>query len=378
MKDTFAIVFADYGNPLLGELLANRCVSALPLAGRYRTIDVLLSNLSMSGVRDVGVITQRNFQSLVDHIGSGDAWDLNSKRGGLSLLSPFDQGTGTVLYSGFGDALFAKRYYIEQQRKRYCLLLDSDTVYRQDYAEMLEHHERTGADITFLCSRDARLAADTHPGASHIVTDGQGWVRAIELPSCPEQAVWHYLGACLMDKDLLVRLVEDSCAQGRYDFISDILEPALSRCKVTMVEHHGWAARISSVKSYFDMSRDMLDFDVRNELFFTAGPVYTRVMDAPPVRFARGCEVANSVIGNGCDIRGRVVGSIVFRGVTVEAGADVENCIVMQDSHIGAGAHLRNSIIDKEVKVGAGARIMGTPDLVTVVPKRSFVEGERR
>lgn len=375
MKDTFAIVFANHGNPLLGDLIAHRCVSAIPLAGRFRTIDVLLSNLSKSGVRDVGVIMQRNFQSLVEHLGSGDAWDLNSKRGGLAVLSPFDQGMGTVLYSGFGDALFAKRYYINRQRARNCLLLESDTVYRQDYNALLDKQRQTGADIVFLCSHDRRLASSDRPGAARIVVDADGWVRHVEYPQNPDDGAVFYLGACLMDKDLLVRLVEDSCAEGRYDFTTDILEPALAAYKVAMVEHTGYASRISSVKSYFDTAHDMLGFDVRDELFFRNGPVYTRAMDAPPVRYAAGCHVENSVFGNGCDIRGSVVGSEVFRGVTVEAGADVKNCVIMQDSHIGAGAHLRNAIIDKNVVVEPGARIVGTPDLPAMVRKGSIIEG---
>ena len=105
MKDTFAIVYAGHGNQLLGDLIAHRCVAALPLGGRFRAIDLVLSNISASGIKNVGVITERNHQSLVEHIGSGDAWDLASKKGGIALLQPFDQGISTDLYHGFVDAL---------------------------------------------------------------------------------------------------------------------------------------------------------------------------------------------------------------------------------------------------------------------------------
>ena len=109
MKDTFAIVYAGHGNPLLGDLIAPRCVAAMPLAGRFRVIDFILSNISASGIRNVGVITERNHQSLVEHIGAGEAWGLARKKGGVALLQPFDQGMATDLYHGFADALFAKR-----------------------------------------------------------------------------------------------------------------------------------------------------------------------------------------------------------------------------------------------------------------------------
>ena len=376
MKDTFAIVYAGHGNPLLGDLIAHRCVSALPLAGRFRTIDVLLSNLSQSGIRDVGVIMQRNFQSLVEHIGSGDAWDLSSKRGGVALLTPFDQGLGTDLYHGFGDALFAKRYYINRQRSKYCLLLASDMVYRANYNDLLERHLETGADITLLYSRNLSIEQGdpTHLANLTINDDGRV-VSASFAPVGPEGGCFN-LGACIMEKGMLLRLVEDACAEGRYDFVADILEPALSQYKVMSLEHKGYSSRLTTVKSYFNMTRDMLSPEVRNDLFYAHGPVYTRIMDAPPVRFASGCEVDNSVCGNGCDIRGRVVGSVLFRGVVVEPDADIENCVIMQDTHIGRGARLRNAIIDKEVVIEAGARLIGTPNSQYVVRKGAIVKGE--
>lgn len=368
MNDTFAIVFAGHGNPFLGDLIAHRAVSALPLAGRFRTIDVLLSNISQSGIRDVGIIMQRNFQSLVEHIGSGEAWDLHSKRGGVALLTPFDQGLGTGLYQSFGDALFAKRYYIDNQRAKYCLLLASDMVYREDYNRMLAHHLETGADVTVLYSRELRQAEDGSNDLGNLVIK-DGRVVGADFGPAESSSGCCNLGACIMEKDLLVRLVEDACAQGRYNFVTDIIEPALPDCKVMALEHTGYAARITTVKSYFDMMRDMLDPDVRDDLFYAHGPVYTRVADAPPVRYARGCEVENSVFGNGCVVRGRVAGSIAFRGVFIDEGADVQDCVIMQDSHIGKGAYLRNAIIDKDVEVADGARLIGTPDMLKVVRK---------
>ena len=368
MNDTFALVYAGHGNPLLGDLIAHRAVAALPLAGRFRVIDVVLSNIAQSGIRNVGVIMQRNFQSLVEHIGSGDAWDLASKSGGVALLTPFDQGLGTGLYQSFGDALFAKRYYIEQQRAKYCVILASDMVYREDYNRLLARHLEAGADITVLYSRDLRLAEGdpTYIASLHVE---DGWVTGGDFGPRGAGGSCYNLGACIMDKQLLMKLVEDACASGHYSFVTDIIEPALPNYKVAALEHTGYAGRLTTVKSYFDMTRDMLDPAVRDDLFYSRGPVYTRVMDAPPVRYAHGCQVENSVFGNGCTVRGRVVGSVVFRGVAIEEGADVENCVIMQDSRIGKGAYLRNAIIDKDVTVNDGARLIGTPDLLTVVRK---------
>ena len=374
MNDTFAIVYAGHGNPLLGDLIAHRAVAALPLAGRFRTIDVLLSNISQSGIRDVGVIMQRNFQSLVEHIGSGDAWDLHSKRGGVALLTPFDQGLGTGLYQSFGDALFAKRYYLDRQRSKYCLLLASDMVYRADYNELLEHHLETGADITVLYSRELRLGEGDPTHIANLHIDEAGWIFGGDFGPHGAGGGCYNLGACIMEKDLLIELVEEACAAGRYNFVTDIIEPALPNYNVAGLEHVGYAGRLTTVKSYFDMTRDMLDPAVREDLFYANGPVYTRVMDAPPVRYAKGCEVSNSVFGNACDVHGRVSGSVIFRGVSIAEGADVQDCVIMQDSIIGEGAYLRNAIIDKDVAVMPGARVIGTPDTLAVIRKGLRVE----
>lgn len=374
MKDTFAIIYAKHGNPLLGDLIAHRCVSALPLGGRFRAIDVILSNISHSGIRDVGVITQRNYQSLVEHIGAGGAWDLDNKRGGVACLSPYDQGMATDLYQGFGDALFAKRYFINRQRAQYCLLLSGDMVYRADYNLLLERHLEMDADITILCSRNARIETNDPSHSAHIITDEDGIITDVDYDSDEQAGALLNMGACLMKKDLLVRLVEDACAAGRYDFVTDILEPALPTLRSTVVEHTGYAGQLATVKAYFDITRDMLDSKVRDELFFANGPVYTRIMDAPPVRYSKGCEVEDSVFGNGCNVCGKVKRSVVFRGVSIESGADVQDCIIMQDSHIGHDVHLRNVIIDKNVVVSDGTRLVGTPDAITVVRKGSILE----
>ncbi len=375
MNDTFAIVYARHGNLLLGDLIAHRCVSALPLAGRFRAIDVLLSNVSQSGIRNVGVIMQRNFQSLVEHIGSGDAWDLNNKSGGVALLTPYDQGLATGLYRDFGDALFAKRYYLNRQKAKYCLLLASDMVYRQNYEEMLEHHKQVGADITILYSRELRLEQGDPTHLANLHINDEGWVQGVDFEPVGPRGGCFNLGACVMDKDLLLRLVEEAGAEGKYSFVSDIIGAAIEkRYKVAGYEHAGYSARLTTVKSYFDMTRDFIDPQIRSELFEENGSVYTRIMDAPPVRYNTGCQVENSVFGNGCVISGRVAGSVIFRGVTIEAGADVENCIIMEDSHIAAGAYLRNVIIDKDVEVCAGAHLVGTPTQVAVIRKGSIVE----
>ncbi len=377
MNNAFSIINAKQGSPALRELIELRSATALPIAGRYRMIDVILSNLTNSGIRNVGVITQRNYQSLMGHLGSGKEWDMSKKVGGLTFLPPYDLSTGSELYHGFPDALLGKRDYIQNQRERYCLLSSTDQVYRQDFNVLMERHMQTGADVTVLCSKDPRLMADKS-GAVTFLEIEEGRVRNLITSDTGNENCYANMRLCLMDKDLLIQLVEDTCAGGRYDFDRDLLKNAIGSCKVMAVEHHGYVGLVTSVKSYFDLNQDMLNKEVRYELFDSNFPVYTKIMDAPPTRFVRGCDVQHSLFGNGCDIRGRVKNSIVFRGVQVDEAADVENCIIMQNSKIGAGAKLCNMIIDKNVVIEPGARCISVTYDPKIIRKGMVVEGTTR
>ncbi len=375
MNNAFSIVYAKQGGSALRELIELRSTAALPIAGRYRMIDVLLSNLTNSGIHSVGIITQRNYQSLMSHVGSGKEWDMSKKVGGLKILPPYDLSMGSELYRGFPDAVLAKRDFVEHQHWRYCLLMATDQVYRQDFNQLMERHLESGADITVMYSRDERLMRDDSGSTTFLEIDGDR-VRTVLANNTGADNCFANLRVCLMDKTLLLRLVEDTCAEGRYDFDMDLLKHAAENYKVMAEEHEGYVGRVSSVQSYFELNQDMLDKEVRYELFNPNVPVYTKTMDAPPTRFARGCDVEHSLFGNGCDIRGHVKDSILFRGVRIDSTADVENCIIMQNTHVGAGAKLRNVIIDKDVLVKPGARCISVPYDPKVIRKRSVVEGD--
>lgn len=376
MNNAFAIVYAKQGDPQLRELVELRSVAALPFAGRYRMIDVILSNLTNSGVRSVGLITQRNYKSLIDHIGSGKEWNLSKKAGGLMILPPYDLAVGDDLYRGLPDALFSKRDFIDHQRWRYCLLIATDKVYRQDFNAMMERHIQSGADITVLYSRDDAVMHDDTGSTHYFHLKGD---EVVDLSASPEGSgdIVANLGACIMDKDLLMRLVEDTCAEGLYNFDMDLLAGTSGVYKVVGVEHQGYVHPVSSVKTYFDLNFDMLDPDIRYELFNPEYPIYTKTHDSPPTLFEKGCVAENSLFGNGCSVKGKVTKSIIFRGVQIDEGADIENCIIMQNSRIGAGAKLRNMIIDKDVVIEPGARCISVPYNPAIVRKGVVVEGSR-
>lgn len=375
MNNAFSIIYAKQGDPNLRDLIELRSTAALPIAGRYRMIDILLSNIVHSGIRSVGLITQRNYNSLMNHLGSGKEWGLSKKSGGLTFLPPFDLYSGSELYHGFVDALLSKRDFITHQRWPYCLLMATDQVYRQNFDVMMDKLLEEDADIALMYSRADSLMDDRSGSTTFLLLDGD---RVIDSSSqrIPDENCVANLRVCLMKKDLLLRLVEDTCAQGDFDFDTGLLKQAIQDYKVVGVEHNGYVGRVSSVESYFQLNKDMLDKNVRHDLFDPDFPVYTKTMDSPPTLFGSSCDVENSLFGTGCTINGKVEGSIVFRGVRIDEGADVENCIIMQNSHIGSGAKLCNMIIDKSVMVRPGARLISAPYNPRIVRKREIIEDD--
>lgn len=373
MNNTFALIYASQGSPALRDLIELRSCAALPIAGRYRMIDILLSNLTNSGVRSVGIITQRNYNSLMDHVGSGKEWNLSKKNGGLTILPPYDLATGNELFHGFVDALLSKRDYISHQRQPYCLLLGSEHLYRQDYNALIEKHMEAGADVTVLYSDDPKLLKDNGEEGTFFEMEGDRVTNILSAPTGKDNCVAN-LTAVIMDKKLLKTLVEDACANGEYIFSEGVLKAAIGNYKVVGLKHEGYVGRITSVKSYFDVNHDMLKPQILHEVFNAEFPVYTKTMDAPPSKFMRGCEVEHSLFGSGCDIKGRVKDSIIFRGVTIDQTADVENCIVMQNARIESGAKVRNMIIDKNAVIGKDVRCISVPYDPKIIRKGTIVD----
>ena len=123
MKDVFGLIYtSDENDVRLRDLTRSRSIAAMPIGGRYRVIDVLLSNLVHSGITNVGLITQRNYHSLMDHLESGKAWDLNRKRDGLFILPPYVTRSSSGAYAGMLDAIRSNLGYVRRASQRYALI----------------------------------------------------------------------------------------------------------------------------------------------------------------------------------------------------------------------------------------------------------------
>ena len=165
----------------------------------------------------------------------------------------------------------------------------------------------------------------------------------------------------------------DSYERGKIDFERDILQANIDILNIHAYKVKGHAALIDDVKSYYRESMAILDSDIMNSLFDSAGKVFTKVKDSVPTRYCSGAKVVNSLIADGCKINGKVENSILFRGVVVEEGAEVINSIVMEGGKIMKGSTLNFAITDKNVTVTEDKALSGSEAYPVVVVKNKTV-----
>ena len=373
MKNVMGIIYTNKDDLSLRELTNQRSVAALPLAGRYRVVDFILSSMVNSGVRNVGVIMQRNYRSLMDHLGSGKEWDLHTRNNGLFLLPPFvTQETGGE-YLGVLDALRANFDYLRRSTQKLAILTNSNMVFNMNFEPMIRQHEQTDADITLLYTkvrRDMELSSASKHTHAFLNVGKDGRISDMEVNPNAANYDTMYMNVLLIKRTLLMHLVDGAAAHGEHDINRELIQPAIKSgsLKVYGYEFEGYYRRIETIKSYFRCNMDLLDYNVRQELF-KKSPVYTKTRDDVPAVYREGNNVKNSLVADGCVIEGNVENCVLFRGVHIGRNASVKNAIIMQDSEIEDSVELENVILDKNVTVRAHGRLIGQVQYPIVIGK---------
>ncbi len=367
------IIYTGEADSQLRELTSMRAVAAVPVAGRYRLIDFALSSMVSSGIRNVGVILQRNYSSLMEHLGSGREWDLHGKRGGLTLLPPFMTRDNVGVYGGLLDALRSNMNYLRRSNERYAVVTDTHMLYTADFDSMVHAHAESGADITLLYTRESDVRRNGT--GRYINVSANGRVTDIEAnPSIPHYPNT-YMEAFVIRRELLIDLVSRAVAHGQHHLVREALMEGLKdgSLKIGAWECPGKVWNIDSVPAYFNCNMDMLSAETRRGLFYGDTAVLTRLRDEMPARYLDGGLAVNSLVADGCVIEGKVENSILFRGVRVEKGAEIKGCVVMEDGIIMKKAVLENCILDKQVTVLENTRLTGARNYPVVIAKDATV-----
>lgn len=373
IDNAFGLIYTGEQSGRLKDLTLSRSVAAVPFGGRYRAIDFILSDMVNAGITSVGLITEKNYSSLMDHLGAGKEWDLHRKRDGLFLLPPFLTNENAGVFRGTVDAIRSVSDFIRRTPNEYVILAGSRAILNVDLVPMMEGHLSTGADITILYAEDGSLQPEEHSPDLRLILDETGRVTEMELDAYRPRSVNRSCDVMIMTKALLEYLLEEAYTHGEYDFHRDVL---LKKCQTLMIMGHkyeGFVARLESVEGYFANSMALLNPDVRKDLFDPRHPIYTKVKDEVAARYSVSAVVKNSLVADGCVIEGDVENSILFRGVTVKPGAHIVNSIVMQGAEVGENVLLDHVILDKGVKILPGRTLQGYDSFPIVIRKNQTV-----
>lgn len=370
MKDFHGIIFAYKSYPELRELVQNRTAASLPVCGEYRLIDFALSSFRNAGITDVGVIMQRDYQSLLDHIGSGKAWDMSKHNGGLKILPPFglpQYHKGD--YAGTIEALNAVSNYIKEIPQKYVILALGGLCANIDYDAVCHQHLTSGAGITAICG-------NYHPDLVHnrYVIGEDGNVERILLDRIDDTEGVPSLEGYVMSKELLLELMDTCKAKSLYRFHHDALRMYLENGGIIRpYMHTSYARFIQTVEGYYEANMNMLDPVNRAAIFTEDRPVRSTPIEGISTYYGVDAKSKNCLVADNCVIEGSIENCIIFPDVHIGANTVLKNCIVLSHSRIGANVALEHVITDKNVTITDCVSLVGNSKLPIVVPKGATI-----
>ncbi len=369
------IIFPNSYDATVPELANVRLMASIPFASRYRMIDFVLSGMSNSGIDNISLLVNKNYHSLMDHLGSGREWDLVRKNGGLTLFPPNAEKT-SLHYTGRISALEGIIDFLRSQKEEYVVMADTNIAVNFDFAAMVDAHIASGADVTIAYNEtelpDGYKKLSGEDSFYYTFNLDGDRITDIFVNRNREGKQNLSMSIFVLKRELLIEIVDAAFVRGLRYFERDVLMNGFEYLKINGYKYEGYVARITSLQSYFEENMKLLD-DANLNALFDAAPVYTKIRDDNPTRYIAGAKAENIMAADGCVIEGEVENSILFRGVKIEKGAKVKNCILMQDTVVKAGADIEYIITDKNVVVSELKTMKGADTYPIYVTKHATV-----
>lgn len=356
-KECVAMLLAGGQGSRLYTLTEKTAKPAVLFGGKYRIIDFPMSNCVNSGIDTVGVLTQYQPMVLNEYIGNGQPWDLDRLNGGVMVLPPYQGKNGADWYKGTANAIYQNMQFINRYDPDYVLILSGDHIYKMDYAKMLDAHKKSGADCTIAV---LNVPLDQASRFGIMNTDETG--RIVEFEEKPKhpKSTKASMGIYIFTKKLLEEYLtkDDSDPESAKDFGKNVI-PAMLNDGRKMVAYpfEGYWKDVGTLTSLWEANMDLLGTNPEFDLHTKDWRIYSRNNNLPPHFISETATVKNSLITEGCDIRGTVINSVLSNGVTVEEGAVVRDSVLMTDVTVKAGARVEYSIIDSDTVICENASV---------------------
>ena len=342
-------------------LTKNVAKPAVPFGGKYRIIDFPLSNCINSGIDTVGVLTQYEPHVLNAYIGSGQTWDLDRLRGGVSVLPPYQRGKASEWYKGTANAIYQNIPFIADYDPEYVLILSGDHIYKMDYNKMLRQHKETGADAT-IAVLDVPLSEASRFGIMNCKPDGTIY-EFEEKPKEPKSTLAS-MGIYIFSWKKLRKYLEEDEANSKSsnDFGKDIIPAMLANGeKMVSYRFEGYWKDVGTIESLWEANMDLLSPNSGLNLSDDSWKIYGRTTGSPPHFTAKGAKVQHTLLSEGCEIAGNVSESVLFSDVKVAKNANVEYSILMPGAVVEEGANVRYAIVASGAVIAKGASIGAGP-----------------
>jgi len=408
MNNILAVILAGGRGTRLYPLNKLRSKPAVPIAGKYRLIDIPISNCINSGIYRIDILTQFNSHSLHRHISQTYNFD-KFHTGFVEILAAEQTFESVGWYQGTADAIRKQLFQIRSARPKYVLILSGDHLYRMDYRGMAESHWERNADITVAVQP---VSMDEGPRLGILKQDKAGRITDfVEKPKDPavlekfisradEQCpLICSMGVYLFSTDALISLIQNN--PGYDDFGGDVIPHAIKNCSVYGHDFNGYWRDIGTIRSFYETNLELTAANPPFDFFDTEHPVYTHS------RFLPGSIVEDSILkdvllAEGCRIKkAEIAHSVIGVRSVIAAGTVIKDSILMGSDYytrepdpgrgkppigIGPNCHIESAIIDKNARVGANVIIRPFPrhaeinnenwvvqDGIVVIPKNAVL-----
>ena len=365
-KETVAMLLAGGQGSRLGVLTEKIAKPAVSFGGKYRMIDFSLSNCVNSGIDTVGVLIQYKPFLLNKYLGTGEAWNLDDSTGGVHILPPYATESGGQWYQGTADAIYHNIDFIDSYDPEFVLILSDDHLYQMDYNLMLDYHKLMKADLT-VAVKTVPMAEASRFGI--MTTDEELRVtKFTEKPREPDSdlaSMGIYIFSWPVLREALLR---DHEAEGsEHDFGKNIIPTLLGEGKrLFAYVFSGYWKDVGTIPSYYATQMELLEKNPSFSLFERRMRIFSNLNEHAPEYIGPEGSAERSLICNGCEILGRVSGSVLSPGVYIGPGASVEDSVLLPNSRVEAGARVRRTILNEEATIAGGA-LVGDGESITVV-----------
>lgn len=364
MKNYIGIINLDENESRIKELTRTRPLASVPIAGRYRVIDFVLSNMTNAGIDNIGIFSKNRSRSLMDHLSNGRPWDLHRKRDGLRVFNYVEEDPVYDDVHTFANNM----EFLKYSKQEYVVLSSSYMICNVDLTEVMKYHEKSDNDVTVVY-KSVNNADKSFVDCDVLNIDEESNVLSVgeNIGSAKDANI--NMEIFLMRKDLFIEIIYDSIKTGLYSKVKKCIYRNLDKLKVKAYKFDGYLACVNSLDAYYKANMDLLNGRINSELFFDNGPVYTKSKDEGPTKYTKDSNVVNSIIANGCYIEGHVENCIISRRVHIQKGAYLKDCIILQNSTIGSNVQLHNVITDKCANIAKNEELRGSNNYPVVIEK---------